>query len=566
MAYIYDINSSHLDSHQAQPWCIVAFLNYQYPDTYYLDSSLKSIESALAVNKWVAISDPLSVSVTNSKGDSTNTAEMVLSSGDTNYSLRVNSGDHCFVWMHHDRAIFDRVSKALSGDLNTISEVNQFDSGLKFYGKVNSSREMLMTQANGQKSITYSVSAQAFTEMQTMIYYNPYIKDTFEKGNSNYNFYSSVSSTFDGLLRGAFSIQDLVMFYINVFIGYGPSASSKNRLAGVVASPNSAFLIPRAVSQIFGVGSKKEKQLNSFADLLNVIAGIQKYTSNGLLPDTTNASAGRNQKFTKIPLRGKTIGVPDLGSNSSLISLIRSIMNPALNELYFTLRANETGQIYPTMVVREKPFGSIHRKSLKETKFSELPRWRISESRAIGAYNIGTSNATRVNYISLFGQLHGTNLNSDQSQSSQILDGNTRLDYLDTYRSGSRTMFYDTNVDVLSADNKSGLTSIGYWTELIADWDINLHLKLNGTMNVTGISEPIPPGDNLMYDGKLFHIEAVKHDYSVAQDGVKSFSTNLALSHGVNEDGTYAFNNSKNRSDRGSIAPGFSNSDSSSGQ
>jgi hypothetical protein len=57
---------------------------------------------------------------------------------------------------------------------------------------------------------------------------------------------------------------------------------------------------------------------------------------------------------------------------------------------------------------------------------------------------------------------------------------------------------------------------------------------LNGTCSTVGIAAPIVPGDNLEYDGVVYHIESVSHSCSVSPNGVRHFITQLSLTHGCN--------------------------------
>jgi hypothetical protein len=71
------------------------------------------------------------------------------------------------------------------------------------------------------------------------------------------------------------------------------------------------------------------------------------------------------------------------------------------------------------------------------------------------------------------------------------------------------------------------------WTRKLSDWVINGHLKLNGTISVTGISEPICVGDNFEWNGIVFHIEQVTHMAQIGPNGMVSFRTALSLTNGL---------------------------------
>jgi hypothetical protein len=70
--------------------------------------------------------------------------------------------------------------------------------------------------------------------------------------------------------------------------------------------------------------------------------------------------------------------------------------------------------------------------------------------------------------------------------------------------------------------------------EIIADIMMGAHMTLTGTIEMVGIQAPICPGDNLEWDDVVFHIESVTHVCSInTNNGIKSFHTIVALSHGV---------------------------------
>jgi len=563
MSFVTEIKQNQPDSHQSSPWAIIVFYSFVNPDTYY--SRVSSTADALRVNPIMVVSDILSVNVSTAKGGSSHSADILLSSGDVNYVSAVNPGDHCAIWINDDKDNYKSVAEAIVNSNNIQAKANETaanseHSGLKFLGKVESVREVLSILPTGIKTMRYQVSARGFTEFETMIYYNPYIKEISDAANEKMAFYEKISSSFDSLLKSyasaGYPIDNLMEFYINAFIGKGLSSDFKRAKGGsgasVIRSSNNSMLIPNTVSAMLGLSDLKSKNHSSYADILNTIVGVQKYPESRYLPAIGSTYKNVNHKKTTVTLPGAHLGLPDIGSSVSLLSLIQSNMNSALNEIYFTLKLNENNKIMPTMVLRQKPFNTKRGSTRlgipqdRVTFFTELPRWKLASDRAIRFYNLGTNNATRSNFIQIFGALNASAQNQEDKHIAQILDGNYEVDTFDVLRSGSRNMFYETNADV-SANGGGITTSIGYWKNLVIDWTINQHLKFTGSITSTGINEAICPGDNLEFDRKLFHIEAVQHIYQIFDDGSKSFETNLALSHGLLLDEKYLFEDPKHR-------------------
>jgi hypothetical protein len=69
--------------------------------------------------------------------------------------------------------------------------------------------------------------------------------------------------------------------------------------------------------------------------------------------------------------------------------------------------------------------------------------------------------------------------------------------------------------------------------EVASDWLLGQQMTLTGHVVSEGLDAPVAPGDNVEFDGCVLHVEEVVHSYSVGVDGRASFTTSLALSHGV---------------------------------
>src|SRR5579859_1785431 len=71
---------------------------------------------------------------------------------------------------------------------------------------------------------------------------------------------------------------------------------------------------------------------------------------------------------------------------------------------------------------------------------------------------------------------------------------------------------------------------------LVADRLIGSQYTLSGMMNSYLIQSPICEGDNLEFDGVVYHIEGVQHSASISEDGVRTARTTLSLSNGMRSD------------------------------
>jgi hypothetical protein len=275
----------------------------------------------------------------------------------------------------------------------------------------------------------------------------------------------------------------------------------------------------------------------------------------------TSDTKDANQKECVQPLYGGLLQPPDNFNQVRIWELLDTYKNTALNEMYVTLRVDQYNNIVPTLIVRQQPYTSKRANkfggNISYTNFLDLPRWVIDPTMQIGQFNIGTSNAFRCNFLQVYGQLMGQRGDQQSSVYQQILDGNFVINKPDIVRSGTTVHILNSNADVEVADGRSN-TSIHAWAQLLGDWQMNMHLKLSGTITVAGISAPICIGDNLEYDGIVFQIESIQHSYTCSERGEKSFSTVLALSNGVLTNGDFYYKAPKRRANiNDTNLPGF---------
>ncbi len=180
--------------------------------------------------------------------------------------------------------------------------------------------------------------------------------------------------------------------------------------------------------------------------------------------------------------------------------------------------------------------GEMGLSSQASTPFASIPRWVIDPS-VVTSFSWGTDEARRVNFVQVFGRNAGAefagaaNISSDQLKQSQFLAGNYIADEADIARNGLRAMIIESQFDTLSGETVSG-SMAPLWARMNADWMFNGHLKAHGSITVQGVCEPIAEGDNLQYNGILFHIEGISHNCSNS-NGNKSWTTTITLSNGM---------------------------------
>ena len=543
-----NILSNFNDSHQSQPWCVVSFLSFLNPRQDVADENL------LAVKNYTIVNDAISINITTSKSGHMSTAELVLTSGHINYQSALSPGDHVMIWLGDSADDYEIISKAA-----LISDTaNGYNSGLKFVGKINSVRTVFSTSSSGEKSVRYSVTCKAFSEFDTQVYFNPLMKPS-SSGNSvtdNTAFLARISDQFQNqLFSGGLTYEswNYINILIEMFLGTGPNVAEKNlsltdsngKRKEVSKIANNAMLVPTELISMLGF----DKTLNgqTYSGIVNRFWGIQQYSN-------------EYEPYANQSVRGSMAPPPDMFGNSNLWSTLQALSNAPINEMYLTLRADNDGDIAPTFVIRQIPFTSDYYKGVEATKFSDLPRWIIDTSRCIQSFNIGTSDALRFNFIQVYGQFFGYHgKTGHEAQQAQIIDGNYVAFNSDISRHGPRTLLQNTicDMDKKGVEGNTGL-SVSSYVSLIGDWYKNGHLKLTGSITTSGIKQPICVGDNLQVENQLFHIESVSHQYSCSDSGIKSFTTNMALSHGITLGQGLSNDITKSRADMSTdFAPGY---------
>lgn len=531
------IHPNHHDSHQVVPNYVITFIPFTHRELYY---SQKNLEEALQIEKpLVVVSDAININISSHKGSPIYEAQITLLSFGVNYSSKVAVGDYVFINFTEDIETFNKVSNAA---LN-VKALNGPHSGLKFFGRVYSVRQSLNTEpSTGKQMMRYTIHCSGFSELMTQVYYNEFLSSVQQNSpNPLLEFFVSVTEQYKELFskmqkNARIATEDIVSFFLDVVIGEGlkdeAAQSSNNKIK---ATPNASFLVPSAVRSYLGLPNKKNPKAAAaqYADIIHRVFGIQTY-SNSMFPDVKERV--RNNYYKCHPLHG---GIRPMAGNFNgvpLWQLLQRFSNPALNELYTVLRPLPDGKIVPQIVLRQIPYTSKYlKKDFKPgdvTFFLNVPRWKIDSKYPIFQYNIGTSDAERFNFIQAYSDV----IDGDPQLALklQITQQNWVLDQMNAIRDGVRVHISYSNTDAfIQNDGTAKPAEINKWAKIIGDYYVNGHLKMNGSIVLAGIVEPICHGDNLEFDNKIFHIEGVQHQFNVEpSSGKKTFLTILHISHG----------------------------------
>lgn len=548
------IKASHKDGHQTAPGYVIAILPFANRDTFH-NKEVKNnmVEVGLKLAKPIIIlNDAVSIHISHNKSNPVQTAEINLLSGNINYSSAVSPGDHALIWLLDNASDYQNLVNAINapGPKNK-GILNGIHSGLKFVGRVNSVRQVLQVNPeDGSKVYRHIITMAGFGEMMTQIYFNELLSPNTASGSAvseTVKMFIQISDRYLGLFNnaknnGRLPIESVVLAHIDVFMGMGPKNNSIKAKIPTPQTPNASFLVPTLLAQYLGLGydEKTEGAVSfKYTDLLHKVFGVQKYGEN-YKDFPKHQVRGNGNYYQCNPLKGGMLIRPMNFNNITFWSLLTSSMNPALNEIYTTLMyLPDKGGIYPTIVLRQFPFSTKYASKKYNPKsnyddgdltyFTELPRWKLDSVYPVLEYNIGTSDAERFNFF----QLYTNNFSAADPQlvlKAQIAVGNFAIDSADVIRTGPRIYSSVTEAEPTSPNK---ISAVNDWVNLIADCFSNGHLKMNGSIKLAGVQEPICIGDNFEFDNKLFHIEGVEHTFQIEPTtGKKQFTTTLMLSHG----------------------------------
>jgi hypothetical protein len=480
------------------------------------------------------ISDCFSVTVNQSKSSFSGSAEVMLLPGDINYLTAIAPGDYFIVNMVSDEnKILDLYERAKSS-----SPINRYNDGFKGLFRVQSVHESVSISGNGEKRVVYKVTGYSFAEFNNAIYFNPFLVTEAQK--DPLFFLSQISEMWNTRIKDKEinSVQNVIGALYETFLGSAVEKIKVKIKDTSEQSPNRVFQIPQQVMSLMGISGR-----NYVVDLNNVLMGIQKYTKGtgkneykNLVPVSQKGKS--NIYFSGPPLQGHSYAKPEYFSQVKVWEIMNQYLNGIINEMYTTYKpdlSKETDLLFPTLVVRQKPFTSnkTAKSITNTTPFLSLPRWHFENYAGVYSFNVGRDDAARINFVQVFGRNQTRDPNS--SIAFQTSANNFSQDREDIFRSGLKPYVVTSPFDFDDAASKT-LTKTPIWAQTISDWLIGGHLRLSGSISCKGIEKPISVGDNLQLGDNVFHIENISHSASVSGNGEKRFTTSIAVSMGVEDD------------------------------
>jgi hypothetical protein len=503
------------------------------------------------------VDDCISLSVSDSKRSHTKSLTATLKHTGVNYLDRdvMLPGDWVLAWMFNNQDDLERVTELVKQG----KAANDFHDGLKFVGRVHSINRDVKVAKNGVKTINYYLSAVGFEELDTGFFYDTALATSANVSSDIRTFMAQIGLDFTKWAEQeqmeAGRIKDnsekLIVALVDMILGRGVDARVNRPIErggsdDLKIAPQAnkeapyAYLVPRTVGTLLGMepaeGSKGG--VFGYADIMQTVIGVQQYVPGGaedgtdfvpVLRDTSTVS----RKFCLEKLKGTFLPVNPTFVNVPLWSLLQQYLNPAVNEMFTCLRADEDGDVRPTLVARQIPFSSEsvpERFEFQLTRFLSLPRWVMAPVMLMdGGVTVGRSNATRTNMMHIYGE--ASTYANNRSITNQLVRNPPIFDQVDIQRSGMRAQMRTVNCAI-----EDQLSAPRAWMEAMADWSFGSQYTLAGPVDSQGIQAPVPVGDNMELEGVVYHIESVDHRFGLDAAGNKYFRSHLSVSNGMPAD------------------------------
>jgi hypothetical protein len=331
--------------------------------------------------------DCISVSTSTSKQSYMGNCELILKSGEIYYPNAVNPGDWVAVWMADDQEHIDAIAASIRSGVKTnksgSSIVNNFESGLKFIGRVANVGMSEQISESGTRSLTQRVSCSSFTELSSTVYFTfaasmmfelqpnntaPDLRTVKNLGQPRFkdlskNFFDLLTKQLIGRDDGVGP--DFVIKYLFIWLMGITKSESVNTAFNYKGSYNDAIFIPPIVAKLVGVKTSSKIPVYQYYSML---LGLQKYASSGevneheapkaFAPTLPKASPSNNIMETGNKLKGSIEFKPPFWAQVDYWSIFNQYLNGLINEMYTTLRCDQFNRIRPTVVVREQPFST----------------------------------------------------------------------------------------------------------------------------------------------------------------------------------------------------------------
>lgn len=521
------------DSRQTSPAWMVTFVRFSQRGPA-SKNPMPGIAGLDTRKPLVVINDCFSVSTNQTKSGFSHSFDASFLSGDINYSTAISPGDYAIINIVDDEGkIPDLYSRALAS-----KPINRYEDGFKGLYKVQSVHQSLVQGPDGKKRLIYKITGYSHNELNNVIYFNPYLIHEYQ--NSPLWFWKAIADSWNLKIKdGEYaSVHNLIVALYEAFVGKSINKLKAGNATNQQQSENRPYQVPGEVMNLMGIPTTSSGHIT---DLNNFVIGVQSFRE---VRDEWDAqkpyiSSSNGRTFsTGSRIQGHSFAKPEYFNQVKVWDLLQQYLVGPINEMYTAFKPGMNpgeSSIFPTLIVREKPFTTnlfAKKMGTKVTTFLSLPRW-ILDYENITALNVGRDDAARFNYVQVFGMNQGNN--KDVSIWAQINSGNYDIDRDDIKKMGLRPFVATIPYDWNGAGPIGQTSKAPYWAKLIGDWIIGGHLKMSGSVQCWGVEKPISIGDNVQIGDTVYHIETINHTASVGADGKRVFRTSMQISNGIDD-------------------------------
>ncbi|CAM6003881.1 unnamed protein product [Sphagnum balticum] len=421
---------------------------------------------------------------------------------------------------------------------------------VKMIGKIESVRVDVVVNEEGARQTRYIVTGTDWGHIfNNVLYVDNLIAAASDPRNQGNTIAIMLQKMLfgDGNTPQSFKVADNLVALLGIFGAADPGLDVASNAINRIDKSIYDFLIPTQMAQYcnFIDGDGNINQSTALSSLLTLqtgrLIGYDTY-------EDTNEAYGYIDPFS-------------IQGTNSFWQILMDNSNPALNELYNEIEwdKNNEGSIGPSLTIynRIKPFSykAVTNYASSSTSlrspFTLLKTHEIDNVKVMSV-NAGTNWRDKYNFVEV----------RPLFQDFDILAGWTAqksqgFDALAFNREGFRPLIIGTKQFPVLPSAETGTydaSLLTTWVELLKEWFFDTHKLLNGTLTMTGTTEYIGVGNNILFDAGLInptaninngankntntnyvlaHVESVDHTFSVNQEGARTYITSIQFVRGV---------------------------------
>jgi len=502
-----------------------AIIVWNYVDRISADgvTNLNKIEP-----KIISTISCISIQIAKSKSNPVGTFEIVLAPS-KNWLSTLTAGSWCCILMSNRKITEDDIKKAKPDTL-------------KMIGKIESVR-LETRQNNDTRQTRYVVTG---VDWGYIFNNNIYIDNLIGAGQDQ-NQQNALAiaitnaSTGNGNSPKSFSIDSNLKQVISIFGQSWKGTKAVGDDIGRLDKSVYNFSIPADMANFLGLVNaqdEKPKDVN--------INNILKLVSGKLID---------KDKYDGKPRAEGFLDPFGMQGTNTFWQILQDNSNPVINEMFNDMTWTSKG-LSLTLFNRIKPFSYKNKYSTKISLRSDFKKIKTHKIDSVNVISISAATNWRdkYNFIEIRPAFPDFfMLNNMIKQKTQEFDSKAFK------REGFRPLIVSTKQFPVGKKNdktpvKLDLEKLKIWAMLLREWYFDNHRLLNGSISMTGTTEYIGVGNNIMveahlinpnlnftknvYESKnkvflLAHVENISHSFSVDENGGREYITNIQFVRGI---------------------------------